>query len=326
MSSQSISRRNFVSTAATSIAASPFLGALASPVYGDILGRGHHPGHGSPAIGDDHSLRGRVWKTLKLYMTGGVKGSLTDKFKAAKEAGFQGMEMDSPGMDVEETKRAIQDSGLPVDGTVCSTHWNLRHTDPDEKVRASALADLQKAIRDTDAVGGKTVLLVAGHGKDGTKEEIWQRALDNIRLAIPLAAERGISIVIENVWNHFMYDHNGGQDQTADEFVRFVDELNSPWVGMQFDIGNHWKYGNVGDWIRQLGKRIYKLDIKGYSRAESRWTDIGEDDIDWADVRKALLEINYHGWVAAEVGEGDLERLKKVSAQIDSVFKLSLDP
>lgn len=271
---------------------------------------------------DDVSLAGRIYKTLKIGMTKGVLGTLTDKFNAAKEAGFQGIEMDSPGMNVDETKKAIQESGLPVDGTVCSSHWDVRHTDKDEAVRAQALDDLQTAIRDTDAVGGKTVLLVAGHGKDGTKEEVWKRAIDNIRLALPLAAERGISIVIENVWNHFMYDHSGDHTQTADEYVQFVDELNSPWVGMQFDIGNHWKYGNMGDWIRQLGKRIYKLDLKGYSRAQQNWTDIGEDDIDWADVRKALLEINFFGWAAAEVGGGDLERLKKISGQMDNVFKL----
>jgi L-ribulose-5-phosphate 3-epimerase len=315
------SRRDFVRTAAGSAAAVPF-GALALSKLGNESNLSHPMCVGSKLETDDDALRGRVWKTLKVGMTGGVEGSLADKFKAAKAAGFQAIEMDSPGMSVVATKQAIQESGLPVDGTVCSTHWNIRHTDPDEKVRAQALKDLQTAIRDTDAVGGKTVLLVAGKGGDGTPEEVWQRAIENVRLAIPLAAERGISIVIENVWNQFMYDHDGDDNQSADEYVRFVDELNSPWVGMQFDIGNHWKYGNVGDWIRQLGKRIYKLDIKGYSRAGQKWTDIGEDDIDWADVRKALLEINYYGWVAAEVGGGNQERLAQIAQQIDSVFKL----
>ena len=96
----------------------------------------------------DVSLKGRIFKTLKIDMVG-VKGSLTDKFIAAKEAGFHGIEMNSPGMDVEETKQAIKQSGLPVDGTVCSTHWSVRHTSPKADVRAQALKDLQTAIRDT---------------------------------------------------------------------------------------------------------------------------------------------------------------------------------
>ncbi len=270
---------------------------------------------------NDVSLKGRIFKTLKIGMVK-VEGSLTDKFNAAKEAGFAGIEMNSPGMNVEETKIAIAESGLPVDGTVCSTHWNVRHTSPNADTRAQALADLKTAIVDTHAVGGNSVLLVVGKGEDGREAEIWPRAVENIAKAIPLAAQKGIHIVIENVWNQFLYDHDGDSTQTAEKFVRFVDEFNSPWVGMQFDIGNHWKYGSMGDWIRLLDHRVIKLDLKGFSRADGKFKKIGEGDLDWADVRSALQEINYYGWAAAEVGGGDLNRLKEVSANMDRVFNL----
>lgn len=267
------------------------------------------------------SLQGRLYKTLKIGMVK-VGGTLTDKFNAAKEAGFHGIELNAPGMDIEETKKAIAETGLPVDGTVNSTHWNIRHTDPDAATRAKALESLKSAIRMTHAVGGNTALLVIGHGKDGDEKEIWKRSIDNISQAIPLASELGVYIAIENVWNKFLYDHDGDSTQSADKFVDYVDELNSAWVGMQFDIGNHWKYGSMGDWIRQLGRRIVKLDLKGFSRADNKFTKIGEGDLDWADVRQALLEINYTGWAAAEVGGGDLDRLKEVSANMDVAFGL----
>lgn len=67
-----------------------------------------------------------------------------------------------------------------------------------------------------------------------------------------MAAELDVAIAIENVWNHFCHDHEGAADQDVEKFVRYIDEFNSPWVGMQFDIGNHWKYGSMGDWIRTL--------------------------------------------------------------------------
>ena len=91
---------------------------------------------------------------------------------------------------------------------------------------------------------------------------------------------------------------------------------------MQFDIGNHWKYGSMGDWIRQLGHRVLKLDVKGFSRVQNKFTPIGEGDIDYADVRKALREINFHGWLAAEVDGGGLDELKSISAQMDAAFGL----
>lgn len=268
-----------------------------------------------------HALAGRLYKTLKIGMIK-VEGGLTAQFRAAKEAGFMGVELQAPGYDVAEVRQAIADTRLPVDGTVCSSHWKIRHTSADDATRAQALEDLKQALRDTHAIGGHSVLLVAGKGEDGPEAEIWARSIENISKAIPLAAELGVSIVIENVWNQFCYDHDGGADQTADKFVQYVDAFNSPWVGMQFDIGNHWKYGSMGDWIRQLGKRVIKLDVKGFSRAEGKFTPIGQGDIDYADVRKALHEIHYHGWVAAEVAGGDLDYLKGVANEMDVAFGL----
>jgi hexulose-6-phosphate isomerase len=268
-----------------------------------------------------HALAGRLFKTLKIGMIK-APGDLTEKFKVAKAAGFQGVEMNFPGNDVAETNRAIAESGLPVDGSVCGDHWKIRHTSPDTATRAQALENLRRALHETREVGGHSVLLVVGKGEDGPEPEIWPRSVENIAKAVPLAAQLGVQIVIENVWNQFLYDHDGGANQTADKFVKYVDEFRSPWVGMQFDIGNHWKYGSMGGWIRQLGHRVLKLDVKGFSRAEGKFTAIGEGDIDYADVRAALHEINFHGWLAAEVAGGDLEHLKGVAAQMDRAFGL----
>lgn len=272
----------------------------------------------NPKVPD--ALAGRIYKTLKIGMIKG--GNLTERFKMAKAAGFMGVEMGFPGDSVEETKKAIAESGLPVDGSVCGHHWSIRHTSSDAETRAKALENLKQALRDTREVGGHSVLLVVGKGEDGPENEIWPRSVENIAKAVPLAAELGVQIVIENVWNQFLYNHEGDSNQTADKFVKYVDEFRSPWVGMQFDIGNHWKYGSMGGWIRQLGHRVLKLDVKGFSRAQNKFTPIGQGDIDYADVRKALHEINFHGWLAAEVAGGDLAYLTGVAKEMDEAFGL----
>lgn len=305
-SSLDIRRREFLRLGAAALA----LPALAGP--GAFTSRG-----AEQAV----ALKGRIYKTLKIGMVR-LDGSLTEKFKVLKELGFDGVEMDSPGMNVEETRKAIAESGLPVDGTVCSTHWNVRHSDPDPAVRAKALADFEQALRDTHAVGGHTVLLVVGHGKDGSEREVWDRSIANIRKALPLAARLGIYVAIENVWNQFLYQHDGPDDQSAELFIKYVDELNSPWVGMQFDIGNHQKYGKPAEWIRALGHRIVKLDVKDWGR-QAGWAKIGEGDVDWVDVCRALREIGYTGWAAAEVSGGGRERLAEVSGNMDKVFSHS---
>ncbi|MFK7778197.1 MAG: sugar phosphate isomerase/epimerase family protein [Gimesia sp.] len=300
--SDSFSRRQFMLVAAAAAASSPLLA------------------HGAEC--QDGYLNGRLYKTLKIGMVRSGE-TLEEKFAIAKEAGFDGIELNTPGIDVKEVRAAIKATGLPVDGSVNAGHWDVRHTDPDSAVRAKALVSLKEALRQTHAVGGNSVLLVVGKGVDGPEEEIWKRSVENISKAIPLAAKLGIHIVVENVWNQFCYDHEGDHTQNADKFVKYIDEFDSPWVGMQFDIGNHWKYGSMGDWIRQLNKRIVKLDLKGFSREMGKFTKIGEGDLGWADVRKALAEIKYTGWAAAEVKGGDLERLKEVSANMDRAFGLT---
>ena len=46
------------------------------------------------------------------------------------------------------------------------------------------------------------------------------------------------------------------------------------------------------------------------------FVDITDGDIDWESVRDALREIQFTGWVAAEVGGGDLSRLQVVLKQM----------
>ena len=197
-----------------------------------------------------------------------------------------------------------------------------RHSDPEPEVRKKALEHLQTAIRDTAAVGGDTALLVVGHGEDGAEQEVWDRSVENIAKAVPLAEELNVAIAIENVWNKFCYDHFGNHEQTVDKYLRYVDAFDSPMVGMQFDIGNHWKYGSMGDWIRALDKRVIKLDVKGFHRQNDAWAKIGQGDIDFDDVCLALREIKFRGWCAAEVSGGNAERLQEISDNMDRVFHL----
>jgi hexulose-6-phosphate isomerase len=262
-------------------------------------------------------------KTLKIGMIR-VKGSLDDKFRAAKAAGFEGVEVNVPGISVADVKKASQASGLIVDGSVGGTHWNIRHSDPDPAVRAKALENLKRGIEETAAVGGDSCLLVVGHGKDGTPEEVYKRSSDNIRAALPTAEKHNVPILVENVWNHFLYDHDGGSDQSAQPLAEYIDQFDSKFVGLQFDLGNHWKYGDIAAWVRTLGPRIIKLDIKGFSRKTGKFTKITEGDVDWVSIESALREIGFTGWCAAEVGGGDADRLKEVSDNMEQALHCSV--
>ena len=116
------------------------------------------------------------------------------------------------------------------------------------------------------------------------------------------------------------YDHDAPPEQSAQRFVQFVNGFESPWVGGYYDIGNHWKYGQPGEWIRELGRQCIKLDVKGFSRADDKFTDIGSGDLPWGHVRKALANIGFSGWATAEVTGGGLQRLIEVRKQMEEAL------
>lgn len=248
--------------------------------------------------------------------------SVTDKFKLLKDLGYDGVEMDSQfSVPVKDLLAAQDATGLPVQGVVNANHWSVRLSDPTAEIRAKALEELLAGLRFTNAVGGSTLLLVPGavrEAKNENKEQVWERSIAGIRQAIPLAAELGVRIGIENVWNQFLYQHGNDApaDQKPDEFIRYADEINSTWVGIYFDLSNHRKYSYAPDWIRAMGTRIIKCDTKDYRLAKDAgegkkegFCDIGDGSVDWAGTRQALADINYFGWISSEVGGGNRARL-----------------
>ncbi len=279
---------------------------------------------GSPALAQEtRSMPRSIKKAVKLGMVR-VEGSLLDKFKLLKKLGYDGVELDSPNnLDANEVLAARDESGLPIHGVVDSVHWQSTLSDPDPGVRGQGVAALETALRDSKLYGGSTVLLVpAVVNKTISYDDAYNRSQIEIRKVLPLAEDLGIKIAIENVWNSFLL--------SPLEAARYVDELESPNVGWYFDVGNIINYGWPEQWVRILNKRIFKLDIKEFSRSrrndEGLWKGFGvellEGDCDWPAVMAALDETGYKGWATAEVGGGDEERLKDIADRMDKIFAL----
>jgi len=261
----------------------------------------------------------RLKKAVKLSMVQGNM-SLVEKFKMLKELGFDGIDVDQR-VEHDDVRRAREESGLIVHGVVDYDHWKLPLSHPDAKVRAKGLETLQASLRDSKAYGGTTVLLVVGIvNKEISYSDAYKRTQEEIRKALPLAEELGIKIAFENVWNMFLL--------SPLEFARYIDEFDSPWVGAYFDIGNVVNYGWPEQWIRALGKRILKVDVKEYSRklrdekgpGAGFNVELGEGDCDWPAVLAALDEIGYRGWGTAEVRGGGRDRLEEISMRMDRIL------
>lgn len=263
----------------------------------------------------------KLRKACMLYMCKGGK-SLREKFEILARAGFDGVELDSPSPIPNEEILAARDAtGLAVCGVVDSVHWRLSLADPDAEVRKQAVAALETAVRDCKALGGDSVLLVpALVNKRVSYDDAYRRSQDELRKVLPLAAELRVKIGIENVWNDFLL--------SPLEAARYVDELESPWIGWHLDCGNVVTYGHPEQWVRILGARLAKLHIKDYSRKrrdeEGRWkgfeVGLGEGDVDWPAVVGALDEVGFAGWASAEVAAGDEAHLRDVVTRMERLL------
>ena len=267
--------------------------------------------------------RRSIRKAVKFGM---IKEKMTvgEKFQLLGYLGFDGVEMPSPAeIDVDEVLAARDRFGVTIHGVVNSEHWRSPLSDPDPEVRVRGRRALETAIRDCRRYGGTTVLLVpAVVNKKVAYGDAWDRSQQEIRQVLAVAEEHQVRIALENVWNNFLL--------SPLEAARYVDELDSPWIGWYFDVGNVVRYGWPEQWIRRLGRRILKLDIKEYSRRkrddEGLWkgfnVEIGEGDCDWPAVVAALDEIGFDGWATAEVPGGDAKRLQDIADRMDRVLGL----
>ncbi|MFT7638926.1 MAG: L-ribulose-5-phosphate 3-epimerase [Pirellulaceae bacterium] len=244
--------------------------------------------------------KSNIYISIKGGRIGGTKEEMVARLKELKALGFDGVEGASPGIaDTKALREAVAETGFPVHGVVDMVHWNDRLSSPDQAIRDKGRMALEQAIRDAHAIGGSAVLLVPGRvsGANESHDHVWERSIIEIRKALPLASRLGVFVLIENVWNGFC--------ETPEQMRDYLDEINSPWVGAYFDIGNCRKFSPAEDWVRTLGRRIVKLDIKDWGKANG-FCRLGEGDVNWPEVKKALGEIGFSGWATREGSDKSL--------------------
>lgn len=262
------------------------------------------------------SSKEKLKKAVKFAMIKG--GSILERFELAKKCGFVGVEADSPSPYLSyEMREASRKTGVVIHGVIDSVHWAKPLSDPKPEVRAEGLKALETAMRDTHFFGADTCLLVPGVVKDGVSfDECWERSTAEVKKMLPLAEELKVKIAIEVVWNNFL--------TTPELLIKYVDQFNSPWVGAYFDASNMIKYGvPSAEWIRKLGKRMLKMDFKGYHFDKKKWVGIGEGTENWPEILKACEEVGYNTWATAEVTGGGEEVLLDISKKMDAILELN---
>ena len=303
--SGTVNRRRFMKTSLSGAAAGVALGSSITNLNGGIL----------PA-GSPQRYRGQLKKSLYYSMLP-KDMSVMEKFSVARRVGFEGVEI--PTLDDSgsrsEFKEAAEASGIKLHSIMNQAHWGNPLSSADPSVVRKSIEGMEKSIHTAKAVGADVVLLVpAVVNAETSYKDAYERSQRNIRELLPMAQDLKVIIAVENVWNKFLL--------SPLEFARYVEEFDSPYLRAYFDVGNIVLYGFPQDWIRTLGDLIARIHIKGFDARNlgSPWVNLGDGTVPWLEVRKAFSDINYNGFINAELAGGDPGYLRDVSIRMDKII------
>lgn len=227
--------------------------------------------------------------------------SMDDFLLFAKELGVDGVSLEScffPTLDagwLDELKGKLDDYGF--DRVYAWGHPDGLEAGKNRRAFEDMVAQIPNARRI-----GAPVMRVVGSSLMFRKEP-HQPQLDILaqwfKEAVPVAAAHGVKLAVEN---HI--------DYTADECLWLIEQVNSPYFGLNFDTGNFVRLlDDPIQGMEKLAKYTFATHIKdlkvrkGTSVAEWYFfssTPVGDGIVDNQKLAQLLKDANYEGFLAVE--------------------------
>jgi L-ribulose-5-phosphate 3-epimerase len=238
--------------------------------------------------------------------------TLDDGLKIIKQAKFDGVElwlgerpwftMQSSNADVNKLRDRITDVGLGISDIANSLDWDENICDRNPTKRQAAFDHIKRQIEVGQLLGVDAILVVAGVVTEEVPyNEVYNRTLEGLHRLAPTAAAAKVRIGIENCCSEQRFL------LSPREFSTFLDEVNSPNVGIHLDVGNIHDTGFAEQWIEIHGPRITRIHMKDVHKHRGRcgnqsvYTNIFLGDNDWPAIRQAMDKVRYDGWLIAEM-------------------------
>ncbi len=267
------------------------------------------------------------------------EGRLTfeEVFMAAKEAGFDGIELNidkegrSPhALTMQSTEadyaaiRALSEKyGLPVISIATSLSGGMSGT-PEK--HGEYLALLEKQLEAARALGAAGILTSPGGMSDTVSLDAARRATIGFFRANRDTLEGWrLKIGLENVWNGFFL--------SPYDMVSLIDAVGSPSIGAYFDAGNMLAFSDSHYWAEIVAPCTFFVHVKDFLRtvginSGGSWVDVGEGSGVWEKIIPALSRGGFDGYLTGEVFNRAAEEswedyYKKVSGQIRRLSALA---
>jgi sugar phosphate isomerase/epimerase len=237
-----------------------------------------------------------------------------------------------PAFLLDEQKQAIRDA-LAKNNLVISNinsfmmhavndrrqrYWHPSWIEPDPNYRAVRIDHTTRALTLARELGAKCITTEPGGPLEPGQP--WSAGLklfvEMLKPVVAHAEKEGVLLLIE--------PEPGLLVETADQFLELMRHLDSPAVGLNFDIGHAYCVGDdPATTIPRVAKYIRHFHLEDIAATRVHHHLIpGEGAIDFAATFRAIRQIGYDGWVTIElypyVDDPDaaartaLERVQKV--------------
>lgn len=213
------------------------------------------------------------------------------------EPGGVGLTMDTTAAEAEAIGAMARKYGLQLRSLSTGLLGKYQLSSDDESVREMGRRAIKKQLDLASVLGMDTILVIPGRVNEQISYDVcYKRSQEELFKILPDVEAHKIHMGIENVWNKFL--------QSPLEMARYIDELNSPYVGAYYDVGNTLILGFPEQWIRILGHRIKKVHVKDFKPNVGNYNGfvpLLAGEVPWNRVREALREIGYTDVLTAEL-------------------------
>ena len=224
---------------------------------------------------------------------------------------------------VDEMRRSSQISSM-----LCFSP-DFTHPDADERRRQ---VERQKAAIDlTVRLGASYCRTLSGQRFPGlARAEGIARTVDGIRRSLEYAERRGVVLCMENHYKDGLWRYPEFA-QPEDIFLEIVEQIDSPFFGVQYDPSNAIVGGyDPVKFLERVKHRVVTMhasdrylapgatldDLKtadgatGYA-AVLKHGETGKGMNDYDAIFRLLAEVNFSGWISIEDGMNGLDELRR---------------
>jgi sugar phosphate isomerase/epimerase len=246
-----------------------------------------------------------------------MRFSVEETIRRIAALGYRGLELLAdvphawPAGLLEERKQSIRDAlarhGLAIsniNGFMMNAvadprqpYWHPSWIEPDPAYRAIRREHTKRALLLAKELGAPGIQTEpGGPPRVGQSwEEAAQVFYDELMPCVEVAEEQGVDLLIE--------PEPGLLIETFEQYLEFAGRIQSPRVGLNFDIGHAFCVGqDPQDWIARMAlhTRHYHIEDIAASRVHAHLVP-GRGAIDLAATLRAIQASGYDGWLTVEL-------------------------